>query len=273
MSINFSDVIKISNPKEYKIHLASWNGHHQPLDVFISDKERWKGWNEWRGEKDEFNRQYIFSLIDFYHEKDTWIFGGVYKVLKRLNKKYGRGYKVELTNQNSEMIGRLKLNWQRIGRSKSRKMEKCIDEFQVSEILKSEFTGEVFCGYENINHDFSSLEAIYKNEKPDWKAALENIKGIYLVTDKRNGKKYVGSAYGDYGIWSRWACYIKYGHGKNDELTKIIRQKSIGYARKYFCFTLLEYRNMKTDDKIIIERECFWKEALLSRGKFGYNKN
>ncbi|RJQ59618.1 MAG: GIY-YIG nuclease family protein [Stygiobacter sp.] len=273
MSIKFSEIIRISNPKEYKIHLATWNGHHQPLDIFISDKERWKGWNEWRGEKDEFNRQYIFSLIDFYHEKDTWLFGGIYKVLKRSQKKYARSYKVELTNQYNEMIGRLKFHWQRFGRAKSRKMEKCKDEFLVSEILKGEFTGEVFCGYENINHDFSSIETIYKNNKQDWKAALENIKGIYLVTDKRNGKKYVGSAYGDYGIWSRWACYIKNGHGKNDELSKVINQKGIEYARKYFCFTLLEYRNMKTDDKIIIGRECYWKEVLLSRGKYGYNKN
>ena len=152
-------------------------------------------------------------------------------------------------------------------------MEKWINEFQVSEILKEEFAGEVFCGYENINHDFSSLETIYKNTKQDWKAALENIKGIYLITDKRNGKKYVGSAYGDLGIWSRWYCYINTGHGKNDELTKLIKQKGIEYARKYFRFTLLEYRNMKTDDKIIIERESYWKEALLSRGQFGYNKN
>ena len=60
MSINFTDIIQISNPKEYKIHLATWNGHHQPLDIFISDKERWKGWNEWRGEKDEFNRRNIY---------------------------------------------------------------------------------------------------------------------------------------------------------------------------------------------------------------------
>ncbi len=30
---------------------------------------------------------------------------------------------------------------------------------------------------------------------------------------------------------------------------------------------------MKADDKVIIERESFWKEVFLSRGTFGYNKN
>jgi hypothetical protein len=35
----------------------------------------------------------------------------------------------------------------------------------------------------------------------------------------------------------------------------------------------LEYRAMKTDDKTIFERESYWKEVLLTRGNFGYNKN
>jgi hypothetical protein len=30
---------------------------------------------------------------------------------------------------------------------------------------------------------------------------------------------------------------------------------------------------MKVDDKVIIERESYWKEVFLSRGQFGYNKN
>jgi len=30
---------------------------------------------------------------------------------------------------------------------------------------------------------------------------------------------------------------------------------------------------MKVDDKVIIERESYWKEVFLSRGKYGYNKN
>jgi hypothetical protein len=273
MSIKFTEIVKIANPRDYKIHLATWNRHHQPLDIFISDKDDWKGWNEWRGEKNEFNRKYIFSLIDFYHENDTWLFGGIYEVIKRGHTKHARSYKVELTNQYSELIGRLKLQWRRIGRAKSRKMEKCLDEFYVSEILKEEFTGEIFCGYENINHDFSSIEIIVKNAKQDWKAALENIKGIYLITDKSNSKKYVGSASGSHGIWSRWASYINSGHGGNDELIKLIRKKGIEYARKNFCFALLEYRNMKTDDDIISNREKYWKDVLLSRGKYGYNKN
>ena len=131
----------------------------------------------------------------------------------------------------------------------------------------------VFPGHENINIDFPDLEAVFKYQKNDWKGALENVKGIYVVADKSNGKKYVGSAYGDGGIWSRWEDYVKTGHGHNRELTKLISQKGIKYARQCFKFSLLEYRPMTTGTDIITKRESFWKEILLSRGQFGYNKN
>ena len=272
-NIKLSSLLNIQYAASYKVHLANWNGKKHPLDVFVSSRKEWKQWNSWKGAKNEFNRDFIFSLIEFYPEPDIWLFGGVYKVIERGQQNYAHSYKVKLTNQSHSMIGRLKIKWRRSGRVKARLFEKCIDEFEVSEILKEPYTGERFCGYENINHDFDRLEAIFLNSRPDWKAALENVKGVYLIIDKCNGKKYIGSAYGDMGIWSRWSTYMATGHGYNDELTKIIDERGLKYARENFRLSLLEYRPMRTDDEKIIERENYWKEALLSRGKFGYNKN
>ncbi len=102
---------------------------------------------------------------------------------------------------------------------------------------------------------------------------LANIKGVYLISDKGNGRKYVGSAYGGTGIWSRWSSYIDSGHGGNKDLAKLIGREGLDHARKNFRIALLEYRPAKTDDAVIIGRECFWKEALLSRSPHGYNKN
>jgi group I intron endonuclease len=136
--------------------------------------------------------------------------------------------------------------------------------------LERAFEGEAFCGYENVEHGFSQLEAIIRQGKTDWKAALENVKGVYLIVDRSNGKMYVGSAYGDSGIWSRWACYIGTGHGWNDQLTKLIAAKGMKYARENFQFSILEFRSMRTDDQAIIDREQYWKRVLRSC-EFGYN--
>ena len=263
--------------RKYKIHLAAYNGYEQPLDVFARDREEWKGWNEWRGGKDDFNREYIIGLIPDYHKIDKYVFGGVFKVIKRYDdwQETEVGYKVELTNQFKSLIGRLVVGFSRYQglRGRAFLLENFMDSMSIAEILENPYEGEEFPGYDNVRIDFSSLELLVQNKKTDWRVALENVKGIYLIVDKFNGKKYVGSAYGDSGIWSRWCTYINTGHGYNDELVMLIEKNGIDYARKYFQFAILELRSMKTDDDTIINRESFWKEVLLTRGIFGYNKN
>ena len=49
--------------RKYKIHLAAYNGYEHPLDVFARDREEWKGWNEWRGGKDDFNRRDAYRMM------------------------------------------------------------------------------------------------------------------------------------------------------------------------------------------------------------------
>jgi hypothetical protein len=273
MSLPLSSLLPIANPKDYKVHLACWNGENQPLDVFVRDREEWNQWNTWRTGTDQFNRPGILALIDFYPEPDIWLFGGVYKVLLRAPVNHSHSYKVEEGADYAELVGRLKIRFTRPGRNRAVKLENYFEQMIVSELLKEPYAGERFPGYENINHDFGTLEVIFRTHRPDWKAALENVKGVYLIADRSNGKKYVGSAYGDAGVWARWNCYMGTGHGWNDELTTLIVREGLDYARRNFRISLLEYRPAKTDDKVILEREGYWKEALLSRGQFGYNKN
>ncbi len=263
--------------RKYKIHLAAYNGYEHPLDVFARDREEWKGWNEWRGGKDDFNREFILGLIPDYHRADKFVFGGVFKVIERYDdwQKTEVGYKVELTKQFESLIGRLVVGFSRYQglRGRAFLLENFIESMSISEILENPYEGEVFPGYDNVKIDFSSLELLVRNQKTDWRVALENVKGVYLIVDKCNGKKYVGSAYGDFGIWSRWCTYINTGHGYNDELVDLIGKNGIDYARKNFQFAILELRSIKTDDDTIINKESFWKEVLLTRGDFGYNKN
>lgn len=105
------------------------------------------------------------------------------------------------------------------------KMENYLDCCKVFEILEKPYQGVDFPGYDNVLIDFSTLEILVANQKDDWRVALENMKGIYLIADKNNGKKYVGSASGDYGIWSRWCTYANTAHGDNDMLVELIKKK------------------------------------------------
>jgi hypothetical protein len=273
MHIPVSRIIRLDNPSEYKFHAARWNGQVQPLDVYVGDKEQWLNWNRWRNPKNEFNRRYIFSLIDFYHTPDIWLFGGIYEVLGCGSEVHTHSYQIREIEEYKNLVGRLKVYLPKPSRGRAFLLENHFEKMEVHEILPSIYTGEPFPGYENLDIDFSSLASVFRNQKQDWQSALQNIKGVYLITDKSTGKRYVGSAYGDSGIWSRWACYIGTGHGWNDELTKLIESKGYEYALKNYKMTLLEYRPMKTSDADVISRETFWKEALLTRGEYGYNKN
>jgi hypothetical protein len=99
------------------------------------------------------------------------------------------------------------------------------------------------------------------------------VKGVYVIRDKASGKPYVGSACGDTGIWERWGNYVDSLHGGNILLRELLGRKGDAYARENLVFALLEYWPMREPDANVREREDYWKQVLLSRSKFGLNKN
>ena len=269
MTILLREIWAIEKPQDYKVHFARWNGNTQPLEVFVRDRLEWQGWQEYRPSRNDFNRPFIFSLAQFYHESDAWLFGGVFRVLGRHEDRY----EVELQDIGSGFIGRLKLHWEYRDRTTRANFEKHYDGFVVQEILRESYSGRQFPGYEDIDLSFEEMETLVKNNRPDWKAALENIKGVYLINDTNTGKRYVGSACSDQGIWSWWSAYVACGHGGNVELRVLVNDPSLQYCRSHFRFALLEHRPMPTPDQAILDREAFWKRILLTRGEQGLNQN
>ena len=262
------DIWPFKNVKDYKVHFGRWNGEHHPLDLWVGDQSEWQGWQEYWPGRDEFNRPYIFSLMDFHRESDAWLFGGIFRVSAR----HEESYEVELMEIGKSFIGRLKLGSSYRGRSPRVNFENHYDTFEVLEVLREPYSGQPFPGYEYIDLPFRELETLVRNNRTDWKTALENVHGVYLITDTSTGKRYVGSAYGDQGIWSRWAEYTASGHGGDAELQELVKP-DLDYPRKHFRFALLEYRAASTPEDVILKRETFWKEALLTRGKYGLNSN
>ena len=267
MTIKLNDIWPLAAPKNYKLHFARWNGTNQPLEVWARNKREWQGWQEYRPARDDFNRPFIFSLIQFYHETDVWLFGGVFRVLQR----HPDRYEVELTAEGEGFQGRLKLGSNYRERATRVKLEGHYSNFEVQEILREPYSGRRFSGFDQIDLSFEELETLVRNNRPDWKAALASVKGIYLISDTNTGKRYVGSASGSDGIWSRWCNYVETGHGGNVKMRAIVSEHTLDYCRKAFRFALLEYRPSSTPDELILTRETFWRTILLTRGERGLN--
>ena len=265
--------------KKYKINFHNYNSVEQPLSAFVRSREEFHEWNRWGGGKyRHLNRDYSFALIQFPFEQDIWLFGGIYKVSNCEKKEHFADDRskvwicnVELEEKWKEHIGRLKIHYKK-SRRPIQNLEKCYSKMYISETLKELYTGEKFCGYENICHSFKALQHIWRIEKSDWKEQLTNIQGVYLITDTKTGKLYVGSAYGENRIWGRWRDYFEHGHGDNQALIKLMKSKKKKYAEDFFQFSLLEYWKEDKKDAFVIQRENHWKDALCSR-QHGYNQN
>lgn len=129
-----------------------------------------------------------------------------------------------------------------------------------------------FLGYENTILSFHQLKDIVDNPfaHEDYVSALKNIYAVYLISNTKTGKLYVGSAYGDLGLFGRWEEYVKTHHGGNKLLREYLKTDPKGYEN--FQFSILQIFAMNTKDEIVINAEGLFKKKLLSK-EFGYNDN
>ena len=261
------------DPTQYKVHCAVSNGIDQPLDVFARSWDEWVLWNRYRPARNEFNRPFIFSLMQVYDERDRWLFGGVFEVVGGGTTPHSHSYEIELREDVLRgCIGRLKVGYRPQGRAIRLRFENALDQMEAVEILKVPYEGPAFPGHDRINHSLRQLEVVYAQQRPDWRGALEYMKGVYVIHDRTSGKPYVGSAYGDTGIWARWGQYVASLHGGNIDLRNLVDRKGDEYVRDNLIFALLEFWSMRTPDDFVFERESYWKRVLLSR-EFGHNEN
>ena len=271
--IKLKQIMPIENPSMYKIHVAKRsNDGYEPLDEYINGWDNWIGWNTYRGDgkPNRFTRKYVISFMHFYPQYGTFLFGGIFEILKT----YSDRYEMRLCDMYKDFIGRLKVKNINTKRGSAFNFENHYETIEVVELLDKPYSSHVFPGYEWVNCPFSVMKNIIDKQTPDWKTALSKIKGVYMLTDITCGKRYIGSAYGDGGVWSRWSEYCYSGHGYNTGLVDLVKEKGNDYIIQNFRFTLLEIFSMVTTDEYIIGRENYWKTVMLSDNKkFGYNCN
>ena len=129
-----------------------------------------------------------------------------------------------------------------------------------------------FNSYNDVLLSFKELKNLIETDNVEWRNKLKAVNGIYGISDKSNGKLYVGSAYGYEGIWGRWKVYVETnGHGNNDMLVELLN-KNKDYAWDNFQWFILETFPLDVTDDYAIHRENLYKLKLCTR-LFGYNKN
>ena len=256
-----------------KIKFNQSNGQDDPMELYQDNPDIVNNqWLFWRNKQRYFYvGQIAVCLLKLSY--DTWLLTTIKRVTKELDVYGGINYEGEELEQYKCYFGRVIIKYRKTFQSQGRYYGEICDDLEVQQILPTIFDGNDFPGYDKVRLSYKELEIILNRNKRDWIAALENQKAVYLITDKENGKMYVGSATSDYGmLLQRWRSYIVNGHGGNKELVELVKMKGINYIKDNFYYSILENYNAKVDDRIILERESWWKETLQTR-IFGYNSN
>ena len=258
-------------PERTKLHLAAWDGRHDPLHEFIAG--RFESWQAWQGRRN-FERPYIVALAPL-PGPDRWLLVGCFN---RLGREWvtdpGPPHWNYLTAEVTEMaalVGRAVVGFKRPGRASYLDADRWAGSLQVRAIQERRHSVAEFPGYDRILLTKAQLDLIVAHRVDSWWAALSAVAGIYLITDTKNGRLYVGSATGDGGIWSRWSQYAANGHGGNADLRAVVEQDGTAHATN-FTFSVLEIADTHTGVDAVLRRESHWKTVLRTR-EHGYNKN
>src|SRR5690606_9268592 len=269
-SIKLNDILQIEDLSNVKIRFnlmfaQNWN----PIELFqsgeISTMLEGHYWN-YAKSKSYKQGQITIGLVKIHPNEDFWLLFHIGQVTKDLNKLNAVGYEYEGLPKYEMYVGRLIVKFKNRVQTLIRNAESVIDSCYVSQILPDTFDNDLFPGYDKVNISWKEMKRVL--EKDNWKTALQNQKGVYLLTDASNGKMYIGSAYGENMILGRWRSYLKTGHGGHVGL----RRLTYDHTKQILRYAMLNKYKGTTGYQLILSRESWWKGTLQNR-EFGYNEN
>jgi hypothetical protein len=269
-SIMFLDLVKLTAPEisRTKIKLNQWDKTSNPIDVFVLNPDEInENWLLWKAERYFKNGELAINFVQY--ASDLWLLTTIREITVEAPGVYRTAKRPEFAH----LYGRLIVKHRKDSRTSVRWAKGILEQLTVEQVLPAVFDSEGFPGYDNVRLSFAKLESIVRRQKADWVSALENQKAVYLITDMKDGKHYVGSAYGENGmLLQRWTNYAADGHGGNKILKSVVETRGFDYIKQHFQYAILENYNARVDKKIILQREAWWKETLGSRA-FGLNAN
>jgi hypothetical protein len=265
--IRLTDLINIAGIelKDFKIHLAT-GARDKPINAFYEGK-----FQEWQESQRQLNFE-CKQVIGLIHMgADQWLFAGLWLVHGSTKKMGGYRYSTTEVKGLEHLAGRVMISFVRTFRQSYLRGDSYGSKLLVLEIRPERLSVADFPGYSSVNLSFDTLRIVARQRLTAWITALRSVAGVYLIADMSNGRHYVGSAYGEGGLWGRWESYSKKGHGGNRDLIELLKEKGEAHATN-FIFSILEICDPISTKDEVLSRECHWKRVLLSR-EFGYNKN
>ena len=292
--IMINELFRLEDPENWTVCLNNDikdTNVYSLLDPNVSDESKNRlvehiSWKQGLDAQHAFRKIYTPSCLQFLRlegSSDRWLFLGSFDIVgEKLYKGKSEGTIYDLHRREDVL---LKYSERLIVRYKKKQGPKAAkinwNEYLTMEIVELlpdiyNSVNTPFPGYDKVCLPFSKMKTIFLTPYRNWQEFLSGVHGIYVITDTNLGKLYVGSTYGDDGVWQRWSNYVKTnGHGGDVQLKELI-EKDNSYAEQYFQFTLLEIfpntaQQRKNKDNIL-ERENYWKEAFKTR-VLGYNSN
>lgn len=263
------------------IHLFDWMQGRKDVKVLRHndrDKDLWALRHDGRFQQyqNEQSRD-VFGkakfVVSFIAERGRYAkFVGVWSVDEKHADGEGCRYVTTELPGYESLAGRLVIDWGDSARAWAQWMHEAGGNKPVMEILPPNYVKE-FPGFYNFTLTHAELAQLIANpdSNREWQRMLSSVSGIYVILHKESGRQYVGSAYGENGVWGRWANYAKAPFtGGNVQLEALLAEFPEAY--KDFQFALLRVLESGATRDDVLAHEGLVKQKLGSR-IFGLNKN
>ena len=283
MDIKLNDLLRFSQEQvshaKISLNISHGKGGKRYFDMWKEDEREPAEKDVWYAYPSHFGKQRCFHEGDLcvgflqMERNNEWLLVAVGKVL---SVPLSGPCAYEPLHEYDAFLGRVIVRLAK-GNTMGRfvfNLSKFLDECEIIKVCEKAYEDDTAFSLDCISLGFAELKATlegYKN--PSLRKILENIKGVYCLTDTKTGKLYIGSATGDSrGVAQRWGNYAADYSGGNKEFLKLLEEKGETYFKENFTFTVIEYFGMRFDDGKILQREAYWKKAL-DTVRHGYNDN
>ena len=286
--LNFTDILHMRHINRDEIRMVRHGKMEiDPLAVFRSDRKLFEAYQSFQQQRKFGDAKRIACFAP--HHGTQALFLGIWSIrrevfpataaptnMKTLIAEYvadfdwpldkNSYYELQPDDALADLSERVVIEW-----GSPRSWVQSITDKTVVSILPENAVDE-FRGFEHTILSFEEMQKILRNPASNrtWHSALSSVNGVYCITDGRNGKHYVGRAYGHNGIWGRWEQYANSRHGGN--LRLIAELESDSGAYKHFQFSVLEVFPSSYTASEAENKEQLWKLKLGSR-VHGYNEN